>query len=80
MMQQTSLFRSKMMTPFFILDQLKKLICLSPALDWMRNILNKNYPNQFNLESFKVGQHLTNVILTYSQFLTTTIGQLTLKI
>jgi hypothetical protein len=46
----------------------------------MRNILNKNYPNQFNLESFKVGQHLTNVILTYSQFLTTTIGQLTLKI
>ncbi len=69
-----------MMTPFFILDQSKKLICLSPALDWMCNILNKNYPDQFNLESFKVRQHLTNVTLTYSQCLTNTVGQLTLKI
>lgn len=32
---------------------IQKLRCLSPSLDWMTDVLTKNFPDEFSLESFK---------------------------
>jgi hypothetical protein len=55
---------------FFVSDQARKFKRLTPALEWMRDLLIRSYPDDFSIDSFKVQQCLTNVPLTHSQCFT----------
>jgi hypothetical protein len=43
----------KKKTSFFVLDQAKQLKRCTPALEWMRDVLIKLYPEKYNFQYFK---------------------------
>jgi len=59
---------------FFVSDQARKFKRLTPALEWMRDLLIRSYPDDFSLDSFKVQRCLTNVPLTQSQCFTNIVS------